>query len=259
VWTSSAAPASRKRVALHYAEPVRDAPDAQYLPDDLRGYDPLHPQGLSFGQILRKIWGGLVAVAVLLFKFGFVAIKFFGIFLSFGGYALIWGWKFALGFILLILVHESGHYFEARRQGLKPSLPRFIPFLGAYVTIKDAPNDPWRNALISIAGPAIGGVGAVACWAAGAAIDSRMLYALAYSGFLLNLFNLIPFVPLDGGFIVGAARALRRPIPAMDGDVLVYHPPRQGSRGLLVWAMYLGLAALLVLGMIYAHVPQDRL
>jgi Zn-dependent protease len=238
---------------------VHEAPEARYLPDDLRGYDPLHPQGMDIRSIFRKAWGGLVAVAVLLFKFGFLAIKFFGIFISFAGYALIWGWKFAVGFILLILVHESGHYLEARRQGLNPSLPRFIPFLGAYVTIKDAPNDPWRNALISIAGPVLGGVGAVVCWGLGAAMDSQLLYALAYSGFLLNLFNLIPVVPLDGGFIVGAARALRRPIPAMQGDVLVYEQPRQGSRGLVVWAMYLGLAALLVLGMIYAHVPQDRL
>ena len=165
---------------LHYAEPMHEAPDARYLPEDLRGYDPLHPQGLDFRAILRKIWGGIVAVAVLLFKFGFVAIKFFGIFISLAAYALIWGWKFGVGFVVLILVHESGHYLEARRQGLKPSLPRFIPFLGAYVAIKDAPNDPWRNALISIAGPFLGGVGAAVCWGIGAAIDSRLMYALAY-------------------------------------------------------------------------------
>jgi Zn-dependent protease len=97
------------------------------------------------------------------------------------------------------------------------------------------------------------------CWGVGAAIDSRLMYALGYSGFLLNLFNLIPFMPLDGGFIVGAARALRRPIPAMQGETLVYEPPRNAGRGMLVWAMYLGLAALLVLGMVYAHVPQHRL
>ncbi|HEY8628640.1 MAG TPA: site-2 protease family protein, partial [Gaiellaceae bacterium] len=89
--------------------------------------------------------------------------------------------------------------------------------------------------------------------------DSRLMYALGYSGFLLNLFNMIPFMPLDGGFIVGAARALRRPIPAMQGEALVYEQPRNAGRGMLVWAMYLGLAALLVLGMIYAHVPQHRL
>jgi Zn-dependent protease len=177
---------------------VHEAPDARYLPEDLRGYDPLHPQGMDVRSILRKIWGGIVAVAVLLFKFGFLAIK-------------------------------------------------------------DAPNDPWRNALISIAGPFLGGIGAAVCWGIGAAIDSRLMYALAYSGFLLNLFNLIPFLPLDGGFIVGAARALRRPIPAMQGDTLVYEPPRNAGRGMLVWAMYLGLAALLVLGMVYAHVPQNRL
>ena len=73
-------------------------------------------------------------------------------FLSVGAYALIWGWRFAVGFVLLILVHEAGHYLEARRQGLHPSLPVFVPFLGAYVAIKDSPFDPWRNFLVSIAG-----------------------------------------------------------------------------------------------------------
>ena len=221
-------------------------------------YSPVkHP--VSIRELLRKLFAPIIALGLFLLKFGVFALKFFGIFISVAGYALIWGWRFAAGFVLLIAVHELGHYIEATRQGLKPSLPVFIPFLGAYVAIKDAPNDPWRNALISIAGPFLGGIGAAVCWGIGAAIDSRLMYALAYSGFLLNLFNMIPFLPLDGGFIVGAARALRRPIPAMQGETLVYEPPRNAGRGMLVWAMYLGLAALLVLGMIYAHVPQDRL
>ena len=99
----------------------------------------------------------LIGLAI---KFGAFSLKFFGIFLSVAAYALIWGWRFAIGFVLLILVHELGHYLEARRQGLHPALPVFLPFLGAYVAIKDAPFDPWRNGLVSIAGPIAGGLAA---------------------------------------------------------------------------------------------------
>jgi Zn-dependent protease len=239
---------------------MREAPpEIPEFPAELRDYDPLHPKGMDIRGILRKTWGGLVAVVVLLFKFGFLAIKFFGIFISFAGYALIWGWKFAAGFIVLILVHEFGHYVEAKRQGLKVSLPRFIPFLGAYVAIKDAPRDPWRNALVSLAGPVAGGLGALVCWGIAAQTNSGLMYALAYAGFLLNLFNLIPFVPLDGGFIVGAARALSRAPAAMSPYGYAEAAPAQRSRGTIVWAMYLGLAALLAIGMWKAHIPQHRL
>ena len=92
------------------------------------------------------------------------AIKFFGIFISVGGYALIWGWRFAVGFVLLILVHELGHYLEAKRQGLHPSLPVFIPFLGAYVAIKDAPFDPGGTCSSRSRGRFLGGAAALGVW-----------------------------------------------------------------------------------------------
>jgi len=101
----------------------------------------------------------LVTGAVILKVAG--ALKFLGIFVAVGGYALIWGWRFAVGFVLLILVHELGHYVEAKRQGLNPQIPVFIPFLGAYVALRNQPFDPWRNALVSVAGPAAGGVAAL--------------------------------------------------------------------------------------------------
>ena len=137
------------------------------------------------------------------------SLKFLGIFVAVGGYALIWGWRFAVGFVLLILVHELGHYVEAQRQGLNPQLPVFIPFLGAYVALRNQPFDPWRNALVSIAGPVAGGVAALACLVYGNATDSDLLRALAYVGFLLNLFNLIPIGILDGGHILRSWRVLR--------------------------------------------------
>ena len=164
----------------------------------------------------------------------------------------IWGWRFGLGFVLLILVHELGHYVEARRQGLKPQLPVFIPFLGAYVALRDQPFDPWRNALVSAAGPFAGGLAALACLLYGSAVDSPLLHALAYSGFLLNLFNLIPIGFLDGGHILRSWRILR----AGGGRA----SPADARRLSGVVALYsIGLAVALALGMIVAHVPQDRL
>ena len=92
---------------------------------------------------------------------------------------------------------------------MNPQLPVFLPFLGAYVALTRPPFDPWRNALVSLAGPFAGGIGGVACLCYGNAIDSNLLRALGYSGFLLNLFNLIPIGFLDGGHILRSWRVLR--------------------------------------------------
>jgi Zn-dependent protease len=224
-------------------EPDDDPYAAREL--ELRDYDPIHPGGFSIRRVLGRIWAVILAVGLAALKFGALTFKFFGIFISVAAYALIWGWRFAAGFVVLILVHEMGHFIEARRQGLRPALPVFVPFLGAYVAIKDAPHDPWRNGLISIAGPILGSFGALVCLALANAMDSDLLRALAYSGFLLNLFNLIPVFPLDGGFIGSATRALWR------------HGPR--SQAVVLGGATLTLAALLVLGMMSAHVGQDRL
>jgi Zn-dependent protease len=214
-------------------------------------YSPVR-RGPTFRELIRKFFAPIIAAGLLLLKFGAFGIKFFGIFISVGGYALIWGWKFAVGFVALILVHELGHFVEAKRQGLNPSLPVFIPFLGAYVAIKDAPFDPWRNLKISIAGPVAGGLAAAAVWAIGSAEDSRFLLALAYTGFFLNLANLLPMRPLDGGFIWHSIKVLR----TGNGDP---SPDRARSRGVLGGVLYVGLALVLVVGMLGAHIPQDRL
>ncbi len=198
----------------------------------------------------RAIAPIVIAGGVLLKVAG--SLKFLGVFVAVGGYALIWGWHFAIGFVLLILVHELGHYVEARRQGLNPQLPVFIPFLGAYVALRGQPFDPWRNALVSVAGPVAGGIGALACLVYGNAVDSDLLRALAYAGFFLNLVNLIPIGILDGGHILRSWRVLRagggRASPAearrLAGVVVVYS---------------FVVAAGLALGMVAAHVPQNRL
>jgi Zn-dependent protease len=217
-----------------------------------REYDPIHPRGTDWRGLLRRIWAPIGALIILIAKFGFAAAKFFSIFIAVGGYALIWGWKFAVGFVLLILVHELGHYVEAKRQGLSVSLPVFIPFLGAYVALKNVPFDPWRNALVSIAGPILGGAGALAVLVAGEVTDSRFLLALAYTGFFLNLINLVPIGILDGGRLYESWRVLKAGAGART-------PAMARVLGWRVALLSLGTAAALVAGMVAAHVPQDRL
>jgi Zn-dependent protease len=219
-------------------------------PEPEHDYSPLRPQRGPL-DMLKRLAAPLLVLGALLLKFA-GSLKFLGIFVSVGGYALIWGWTFAVGFVALILVHEVGHYVEAKRQGLSPSLPVFIPFLGAYVAIKDAPFDPWRNALVSLAGPIAGGIGALGAFLAGEALDSRLLLALAYAGFFLNLINLVPVGFLDGGFVLRSLRVLRRGA----GDV---SPERARRRGQIVAAVYGLLIGALAIGMLAAHVPQDRL
>jgi Zn-dependent protease len=193
-----------------------------------------------------------VAVAVgLLIKFGVFTIKFFGIFLAVAGYTLIWGLPFAVGIVLLILAHELGHYVEARRSGLDPQLPVFIPFLGAYVALRNARFDPWTDARVSLAGPVAGGLAAAGCFVAGVIADSDLLQALAFTGFLLNLVNLVPVWILDGAHVLRSWRVLRagggRPSP----------PEARRLAGVVAVASLLTAAAL-VLGMFVAHVPQVR-
>ena len=106
--------------------------------------------------------------------------------------------------MLLIFVHELGHVIELRRQGVPASAPLFIPFLGAVIGMKELPDDAWKEARVALAGPILGSVGAAACWVAAEVTDSELLMGLAFVGFFLNLFNLIPIVPLDGGRAAGA-------------------------------------------------------
>ncbi|MCY7301739.1 MAG: site-2 protease family protein [Thermoleophilia bacterium] len=200
---------------------------------------------------IARILGLLAVVGAVLLKLA-GSLKFLGIFVAVGGYALIWGWRFGVGFVLLILVHELGHYVEARRQGLNPQLPVFIPFLGAYVALRNQPFDPWRNALVSVAGPVAGGAGALACLIYGNAVDSDLFRALAYVGFLLNLFNLIPIGFLDGGHILRAWRILK-----VGGGRA--NPADARRLSTIVAAYTVALIATLALGMLASHVPQTRL
>jgi Zn-dependent protease len=185
--------------------------DARYQPYEPTDWGPVKHEPRF--PILRKLAAPFIALGLLLWKFKFVlaAIFKFKIFttsasmlVSLGAYAWLWGWKFALGFILLLFVHELGHYLEARRQGLDVGAPVFIPFLGAAILLKENPLNAWREAQVAIAGPIVGSIGAAVVWLIGERQDSELLVALGFTGFFLNLFNLLPVVPLDGGRIAAA-------------------------------------------------------
>jgi Zn-dependent protease len=116
-------------------------------------------------------------------------------------YAFIFGWWYAVGFVLLIFVHEMGHYLAARQRGLNVGAPTFIPFVGAWINLKDLPHDVETEAYIGIAGPVLGTAGALVCYFLARNYGSNLLLALSYAGFFINLFNLIPLSPFDGGRI----------------------------------------------------------
>jgi Zn-dependent protease len=124
--------------------------------------------------------------------------------LSIGAYALEWGWAFAAGFVLLIFVHEMGHAVALRREGIPAGAPVFIPFVGAFVAMHGRPRDAAVEARVAIAGPLIGSLAAWLTLGAGLAWPQPLLVALGHTAVLLNLFNLVPVPPLDGGRIAGA-------------------------------------------------------
>ncbi|NML27188.1 site-2 protease family protein [Zoogloea dura] len=132
-------------------------------------------------------------------KFGKLLTSGGTMLISLGAYALIWGWRYAAGFIALLFCHEMGHYLAARQRGLNVGAPTFIPFVGAWIELKEQPMNAETEAYVAMAGPLAGTVASLACYFLARSEGSDLLLAISYSGFFLNLFNLIPVPPLDGG------------------------------------------------------------
>lgn len=196
---------------------------------------------------------------------------------SIGAYAMYFGWPYAVGFVLLIFVHEMGHAVAMRRMGIPAGAPVFIPFMGAVIAMKGRPRDAWVEAIVGIGGPALGTAGAAVVLAAAFVTGSGLLFALASIGFLINLFNMLPISPLDGGRIAGAMSrwfwavgyAIGIPLFITTGSPIlmiilllgaftVYRmwksPPDgyydiPGRKRVTVAAGYFGLLAVMVLGM----------
>jgi len=195
-------------------------PSSDSKPPFLSGHSGDHrPPVMTMPPPKKKgLWGPIALAVAAVVKFGskllllMPFLKFLPAFLKTGGtmilsvgaYALLWGWKFALGFVVLIFVHELGHLVAARSQGLRVGAPVFIPFMGAFIALKDAPRNAWIEAVVGIGGPIFGTIGASVCFLIHVATGDPFWSALAYSGFMLNLFNLAPVGFLDGGRIVTA-------------------------------------------------------
>jgi len=164
--------------------------------------------------LLRRIFTPLLVLGAMLLKFGKAALLIAPkakllttsatMLVSVAAYSLIWGWKFALGFVVLLFVHEMGHVIQLRREGIEASAPMFIPFLGAAVMAKSLGDNATAEARVGLAGPVLGTLGALACIPIAIATNSDFWQALAFTGLFLNLFNLLPVVPLDGGRAMAA-------------------------------------------------------
>jgi Zn-dependent protease len=269
---------------------------AQYDPYEPYHRGPIRPEPRF--RLLRKLAAPLILLVAFFAKFKFILLAIFkfkvvttslSMLVSIGAYTLLWGWKFAVGFVLLLFVHELGHALEAKRQGIPISAPLFIPFLGALIALKQMPKDAWREAQIALAGPIVGSLGAAAVWWYGEATDNNLLIALAFTGFFLNLFNLLPIVPLDGGRAVAALHPAFWLVGLIGLAVLTYFAPnpilililavsafelwnRWRARGtpegqeyyrvepwqrVVVAVVYLGLAAALAVAMSASYIERD--
>jgi Zn-dependent protease len=250
----------------------------------------------------RRALGWLTAGGVLAVKFAaklkallllLPKLKLFttsaSMLVSIGAYSLIWGWKFAVGFVLLLLVHELGHVIQLRREGIPASAPMFIPFLGALVAMKEMPKDAAAEARVGLAGPVLGSLASLVPLALYGLTGDELFKALAFVGFFLNLFNLLPVLPLDGGramaalspwmwfvgyaLLIGATIAFPNPIMILillfggmetwrrwkqrkSPESREFHRVRPATR-VAIAAVYLGLAALLAVGMDATFLDRD--
>jgi Zn-dependent protease len=265
-------------------------------------YEPIHPGSGRRGLDWKRIGTALAAIALLLAKFGaklkvlLVALPKLKLFttsasmlVSIAAYAWIWGWAFAVGFVLLLLLHELGHVIQLRREGVEASAPMFIPFLGAVIAAKSMGDDAAAEARVGLAGPILGTIATLGPLAIWLATGEEFWQALAYVGFFINLLNLLPVLPLDGGramaalspwvwlvgfaglialtfafpnpilllvLIFGGLETWRRWRARNTPEGRAYHAIPARTR-VLVAITYLGLAALLAVGVSETFLERD--
>jgi Zn-dependent protease len=195
-------------------------PGAPTAPEPSAGPPPRPPSlpGMppepSFADRLKRRLGPIAVILIAIVKYGKAGLLLLpklkllttsgSMLVSIAAYSLLWGWRFAVGFVLLLLVHEMGHVIQLRREGIPASAPLFIPFLGAVVGAKSLGDDAAAEARVGLAGPVLGTAGTIALLGVAEGTDSELLKALAFTGFFLNLFNLVPLTPLDGGRAMAA-------------------------------------------------------
>src|SRR3954452_3795540 len=265
-------------------------------------YPPTYqPEPAKKPPVWKRIGGPIGAALLVIAKFAAKAkalllllpkVKLFttsaSMLVSIGAYALIWGWRFGVGFVLLLLVHEMGHVLQLRREGIKASAPMFIPFMGALVAMKEMPKDAAAEARVGLAGPVLGAVGCLIPLGLYALTGNELFKALAFVGFFLNLFNLLPVLPLDGGramaalspwmwfagygllivvtilypnpimlivLLFGGYETWRRWKARKSPEAKAYHRVKPATRAAGA-AVYIGLAVLLAVGMDATHITK---
>ena len=181
-------------------EPHPQAPEPASEP---RRQGPIRRRLSAIGAAILAALAKFKAILLLLPKLKLLASTG-TIVVSLAAYAVLWGWPFAAGFIALLFVHEMGHAIALRREGIKASAPMFIPFLGAVIAARSLGDNAVAEARVGLAGPILGSIGAAACILVWHATGNDLWRALAFTGFFLNLFNLLPVVPLDGGRAMAA-------------------------------------------------------
>lgn len=191
--------------------------------------------------------GGFIAVLLSqgklllgLLKLGKAGGAIISMFITIWAYAYLAPLPFAIGIVLMILIHELGHVFAAKMKGLPVSAPVFIPFLGALITMKKNPTDAATEAFIGIGGPILGTVGGVAAFGLGVYIDSPVIVSVAYAAFYLNLINLLPIHPLDGGRISTAVTRWLWILGLIGGLVFIFYINSRVSQFIFfaIWAMF---------------------
>ena len=270
-------------------------------PEPLPADGPIHP-GSGRRIDWRRLFAPFGAAALVVLKFGakLKALLFLlpkikilttsgSMLVSVAAYSLLWGWSFAAGFVALIFVHEIGHVLQLRREGIKASAPMFIPFMGAVIWAKSLGDNAVAEARVGLAGPVLGSLGAAALIPVASATGNDLFTALAFTGFFLNLFNLLPVLPLDGGramaalspwmWLVGFGALVALTIAFPNPIILViallggletwrrwrgrkspeaqeYYKVAPRDR-ILIALVYIGLIALLAFGMTETHIARD--
>lgn len=288
-----------------FQQPPSRWPEPAPAPEPPPSYEPIHPSGGRGGdwrERLKKLTAPIVAVLIAIVNF---AAKFKVILLalpklkllttsgsmlvSIGAYTLIWGFPFALGFVVLLLLHEMGHVWQLRREGIEASAPMFIPFLGAAIAAKSMGDDAAAEARVGLAGPIMGTIASLVPLALYFITGDDFWRALAYIGFFLNLFNLLPVLPLDGGramaalspwvwfvgfaglvgltfvfpnpililiLLLGGLESWRRFKARNTPEARAYHAI-PGRTRFLVALVYLGLIVALAIGVYETHLIRD--
>ncbi len=201
-------PSARKDLDASELAPLRPPRD---------GFDPSEPgpgEQPRKSPLGKRAFGpGIAAVIAFLAKFKLILLllpklklltSVGTMLVSLAAYSFVFGPAFAAGFVALLFVHEMGHVIALRREGIKASAPMFIPFLGAVISARSLGDNALAEARVGLAGPILGSIGSAACILVWLATGDDIWRALAFTGFLLNLFNLMPVVPLDGGRAMAA-------------------------------------------------------